>query len=410
MSVETITLICGSLLSLFSLVQTGMVYGFCRWLKRFKEAPTNHPLPHTAVILSVRGESDSLRKCLDALQRLEYPSYEIHVIVDHEKDQSLRVINPWKANHQTTLIRIHHLSDVSQFASLKTSAIRQCIPTLNDNVTAIAILDADTIVHKEWLRELVTPLLAEQSGASTGNRWYDCTEAKLGNQIRFLYNAWAVPGMHFMNTVWGGSLGISQKVFTHPDFLDTLAKTPTEEIGVQEIRKKLGLQLAKQGNLFMAQSGDITIPNALGFITRQLVWTRLHYREWIGVLIGPLLIYAVTVCLTGSAAVSWYYGNWRAFTGATTLFLVYWIINWLLILYLNRTVIDKLSIRDHRVFPRSTWRSHLAVFLMIPIGFVFFVVALLKAQFSSKIRWSGIEYKICPPHGIELIEYRPAKP
>lgn len=409
MSVETTVLVCVCLLLLFTIVQTVMVHGFCSWLSKTEPAPPNNALPHTALILSVRGESDSLILCLGALQQIDYPSYEIHIIVDNENDISLKTINDWKEQYIASSVRIHLLTDISKFASLKTSAVRQCIKTLDSNVRAIAILDADTIVHKEWLKELVTPLLEGNVGISTGNRWYDLTEMKVGNQIRFLYNAWAVPGMHFMNTVWGGSLGISHAVFTHPDFLDTLANTPTEESGVQNIRKKLGMKLAQQGNLMMAQRGDITVPSALGFITRQLVWTRLHYREWIGVFVGPLLIYGVTVCLVACAMFSIYLGNARACAMATILFLTYWIFNWLLIAYLNRSIIAKMSIRDKRIFPQSKWSNHLAIFLMIPVGFVAFIFALLKAQFANSMRWSGIDYQIRSPHGIELTEYRPSK-
>jgi glycosyltransferase involved in cell wall biosynthesis len=355
----------------------------------------------------VRGESKSLVNCLSALENIEYRSYEIHIIVDNHKDISLKTINDWKEKNIASPTRIHVLNDISPFASLKTSAVRQCVQTLGSDVAAIAVLDADTVVHREWLRELVTPLLDEQAAVSTGNRWYDPTEMKLGNQIRFLYNAWAVPGMHFMNTVWGGSLGISRKVFAHPDFLDTFANTPTEESGAQIIRKKLGMKLAQQGNLMMAQRGDITIPSALGFITRQLVWTRLHYREWVGVFIGPLLIYSITVCLAVCASISIYHGNGKPCVMAAIVFLAYWIVNWWLIAYLNQSIVAKMAIRDKEIFPKTTWPNQLTIFLMIPVGFVAFIFALLKAQFSKKIRWSGIEYRIQSPHGIELVEYRP---
>lgn len=386
-----------------------MVYGFCRWLKNFEPAIDSEPLPYAAVLLSVRGESESLRNCLNALQCLEYPSFEIHIIVDHERDRSLDVINEWQSTQCTIPIRIHHLSDISRFSSLKTSAVRQCIQTLDDNVKAIAILDADTIVHRSWLRELVSPLSDKSLGASTGNRWYASTDRKLGNQIRFLYNAWAVPGMHFMNTVWGGSLGISESVWKHPEFLTTLSTSPTEEIGVQVIRNKLGLKLAKQGNLMMTQHGDISTPNAIGFITRQLVWTKLHYREWAGVFAGPLMIYLVTVCLSVCGILSLVSGDWNGLATAILAFLSYWIANWFLLSFLNHTVLTKLSLRTPTSFAYPTWRDHLFLFLMIPIGFVAFVLALFKAQFAKSIRWSGIEYKIATPDRVELIEYKPAQ-
>ncbi len=338
---------------------------------------------------------------------MKYPSFEIHIIADHEQDRSLDVIKQWQSTQCTIPIRIHHLSDISRFSSLKTSAIRQCVQTLDDHVKVIAILDADTIVHSEWLCELVSPLSDPSIGASTGNRWYASTDRKLGNQIRFLYNAWAVPGMHFMNTVWGGSLGVGESVWKHPEFLATLSHSPTEEIGVQVIRSKLGLKLAKQGSLMMTQHGDISVPNAFGFITRQLVWTKLHYREWVGVFAGPLMIYLVTVGLSICGVISLVSGDWNGLAMAILIFLSYWVANWLLITFLNHTVLTKLSLRTPTTFAHPTWRDQMFLFLMIPVGFVAFVLALFKAQFASSIRWSGIEYKIQPPDRVELIQYKP---
>jgi cellulose synthase/poly-beta-1,6-N-acetylglucosamine synthase-like glycosyltransferase len=407
MSFESIILTCGLLLVLFVIVQTFMVYRFCCWLRKADQHSSNGTSPFVALILSVRGESDSLIDCLEALKDIDYPCFEIHIIIDNAGDISFDTINTWKARGLDRLIQVHTLTEISRFSSLKTSAVSQCIKSLGPHVQAVAILDADTIVHREWLNELITPLQDECVGIVTGNRWYDATEMTLGNQIRFLYNAWAVPGMHFMNTAWGGSMAMNRSVFSHPDFFKTFANTPTEETGAQTIRMKLGLKIVQRSNLMMAQRGTITLTGAFGFITRQLTWTRLHYREWIGVLLGPLFIYCVTVCLAFSAGVAAYFRNGSLFAMATFVFLAYWIVNWFLVAYLNRCVVAKMSTHQERPFPNTNWLHHVVIFLMIPIGFVAFVFALLTTQFSRKIRWSGIDYRIRPPYGIELVEYRP---
>lgn len=407
MSVESIILACGLLLLIFGIVQTFMVYRFCCWLRKTDQHFPNGTQPYAALILSVRGESHSLIDCLEALKDIDYPCFETHIIIDNAGDISFDTINAWKARVADRMIQIHTLTEISRFSSLKTSAVNQCIQSLGLHVQAVAILDADTIVHREWLNELITPLQDECVGIVTGNRWYDATEMTLGNQIRFLYNAWAVPGMHFMNTAWGGSMAMNRTVFTHPDFFKTFANTPTEETGAQTIRMKLGLKIVQRRNLMMAQRGNITLTGAFDFITRQLTWTRLHYREWIGVLLGPLFIYCVTVCLACSAGVAAYSKNGSLLALATFIFLAYWFVNWLLVAYLNRCVVAKMSARHERPLRNANWLHHIVIFLMIPFGFVVFVYALLKTQFSRKIRWSGIDYRIRPPHGIELVEYRP---
>lgn len=410
MSIESMILACGLLLLLFVIVQTVMVCRFCRWLREADQQSLKGESPFVAIILSVRGESYTLLNCLEALQDIDYPCFEIHIIIDSAGDISFSAIDAWKSRCKNLIIQIHTLTDISRFASLKTSAVSQCIRSLGTHVQAVAILDADTIVHKGWLNELITPLQDKGVGIVTGNRWYDGTKMSWGNQVRFLYNAWAVPGMHFMNTAWGGSMAMNRSVFTHPDFLDVFANTPTEETGAQTIRMKLGLKIVQQRNLMMAQGGEITLAGSFGFITRQLTWTRLHYREWIGVLLGPLFIYCVTVCLACSAGVAAYSRNGSLLAIATFVFLTYWFVNWFLVAYLNQCVVAKMSARQDHPLPKATWMHHIVIFLMIPIGFVAFICAILRAQFFRKIRWSGIDYRIRPPHGIELVEYHPHRP
>lgn len=410
MSVESIILACGLLLMLFITVQTFMVYRFCCWLGKADRQYSIDASPYVAIVLSVRGESDTLLDCLEALKRIDYPYLEIHIIIDNADDVSFSAIAAWKSRCVDRIIQLHTLTDISKFASLKTSAVSQCIRSLGTHVQAVAILDADTIVHREWLDELIAPLQDKCIGIVTGNRWYDATKMSLGNQIRFLYNAWAVPGMHFMHTAWGGSMVMNRSVFTHPDFLEVFANTPTEETGAQTIRMKLGLKIVQRRNLMMTQRGNVTLSGALGFITRQLTWTRLHYREWIAVLLGPLFIYCVTVCLACSAVVAAYTKNASLLALATFIFLTYWFVNWFLVAYLNQCVVAKISARQEHPFPSANWLNHIVIFLVIPIGFVVFVYALLKTQFSRKIRWSGIDYRIRPPNGIELVEYRPHLP
>ena len=49
----------------------------------------------------------------------------------------------------------------------------------------IAFIDADTVAHPNWLRELVTPLLDDQVGLTTGNRWYLPTGNYWGSLVRY---------------------------------------------------------------------------------------------------------------------------------------------------------------------------------------------------------------------------------
>ena len=68
----------------------------------------------------------------------------------------------------------------------------QVVKSLDDSYEFIAQLDADTIPHRSWLRELAAALEGEHVGAASGNRWYMPTEPDCGSIVRYLWNAGAV--------------------------------------------------------------------------------------------------------------------------------------------------------------------------------------------------------------------------
>ena len=82
----------------------------------------------------------------------------------------------------------------------------------------VALLDADTIPHRTWLRELVAPLADPRVGAATGNRWYMPAEAGWAGLVRYLWNAAAVVQMYCYGIAWGGTLALKRACSANPTY------------------------------------------------------------------------------------------------------------------------------------------------------------------------------------------------
>jgi len=165
-----------------TLFQCCLVWAYLRALRRVNRGLLSDPeIPKAAVILSVRGIDPHLEACLRGILQQDYPNYHLHVVVDSEKDPALPVLKQVLTDYPAGLATIDFLQERSSTCSLKCSALVQAIRTLDESFEMIALIDADTIPHPSWLRELATALSNPNVGAATGNRWFRPKQPTLGS-------------------------------------------------------------------------------------------------------------------------------------------------------------------------------------------------------------------------------------
>jgi len=97
---------------------------------------------------------DMLIQTIDALAALDYPNYEVLIIDNNTRDEN--VWRPVEA-HCATLpdhIRFFHVAPLSGF---KAGALNFALRNTAPDAEIIACIDADYIVERNWLRDLVPP-------------------------------------------------------------------------------------------------------------------------------------------------------------------------------------------------------------------------------------------------------------
>ena len=127
-----------------------LIWGF----GKVKSFETTDLAPKTAftIVVPFRNEEKNLNKLLDSLSQLNYPISLIQIVMidDFSKDNSTRIYNNWRLNHQevdTTLLENMLLSN-----SPKKDALTRAIPIAKYDW--IVTTDADCIVDKNWLLTL----------------------------------------------------------------------------------------------------------------------------------------------------------------------------------------------------------------------------------------------------------------
>jgi cellulose synthase/poly-beta-1,6-N-acetylglucosamine synthase-like glycosyltransferase len=254
-------------------------------------------LPKTAVILSLlgdyRGSSPSLFNCLQSLLKQNFPRYDLKIIVDNVDDPAWKIahdsIRELKAFHT----QISSLKWRNNNCSLKCSSLVQAVSELDITYQVVALVDADTVVHPDWLRELVNPLIHPKVGATTGIRWYIPNGKYLGTLVRYLWNIPVVVRMCLYRIPWGGSLAIKRELFFQTGLLEKWGKSYAEDILIHDVLKRHGLQVKFVPSLIILNREECRLSNLIYWLRCQFFSFRLYHPQWWAVVIDLFLTIAL---------------------------------------------------------------------------------------------------------------------
>ena len=362
-------------------------------------------LPKVAIALCLRGADPFLSKCLQALSKQNYPKYEIKIVVDSKSDPAWNIATETLLNKTDVPIDISPLRIRRETCSLKCSALIQAVTELKPDCEIIALIDADTIAHPNWLRELVNPLKNRKIGLTTGNRWY-VPGTQWGTRCRYLWNVAAVGQMHLYRIPWGGSLAIRTELVRQAKLLERWEQAFCEDTMLRQVLQEKNLQIESVASLMMVNREECTLPSFRRWVSRQLLNAKLYHPGW-----NAVLIYGTITCLIPTIVIS---------TGITALFTAQWtsaaILGVSLMAYLTlllvlinvwqQAVREKLLLR-HESLPNLSPVTFLQFVVAVPLTQLVCAIALWQAMLTQQVEWRGITYQVKGPWDIKLLQYFP---
>ncbi len=387
--------------------QAVMARRFVRTLRHTPAKPlADPPCPKTAVILCLRGPDPFLPACIDAVLRQDYPEYDLHIVVDSREDPAWRIAEQAVRKHAASTVHMKPLTARLPTCSLKCSSLVQVISDLDGSYEAIALLDADTLAHRTWLRELVAPLADDRVAAATGNRWYMPDVASWGSLIRRLWNAAAVVHMHLFQIPWGGTLALKLSVVRRSDLLERWANALCEDTMLYRVLRQLGYRVAFVPSLMMVNREHCGIEDFFRWVRRQLLTTRLYHPAW-GLIVahglGISLILATGLVLLAAAAImrNVHAAAWLAAGMAS-----YWAVMAALLTTLDEGVRRNLQTRGE-ITTSMRLRDWPRTFAAMLLTQMVYTAALASALFLRIVDWRGIRYRVDGPAKIRMLEYKP---
>jgi len=361
--------------------------------------------PRVAVILPTRGADPSLVDCLENLLSLDYPHYDVRIIVDSEDDPAWDIVRDVLAKRPAAPVRVALLENRRESCSLKVSALLQALDGLDESVQTAALIDGDVIPYPQWLRDLVRPLRDPAVGATTGVRWYVAAHANWGTLVRTTWNAAAATQMYAFDIPWAGSMAFRTDLLLQSDVRAKWARCFCEDVPLYGVLSDLGLRLHLVPSATMMNGERVGLKSCFVFIRRQLLSVRLYHRRWplvVAAGVGLVLAMAVVVAVLAMDLAA---GEWAA-AGVLGGALAMWVIGLASAMARIDGALRGMAARRGGTVPWPSPRIVPAA-LLTPLVHL---AALLSAIRMRKVEWRGVTYELLGPLTLRMVEYRPYRP
>ena len=371
-----------------------------------KKSLPDEQLPKTAVILCLRGADPFLTNCLRSLLNQNYPQYDLKLIVDSQEDPAWKIATDTIQEQRATNVQISPLRIARQNCSLKCSSLLQAVSELDDSYKVVSLVDADTVVYRNWLRELVSPLAHPKVGATTGNRWYLPTGRYWGSLVRYVGNVSTVVQMYLFRIPWGGTLAVKTELLRQTGLLDKWGQAFNEDTMIRKVLQKHGMQVKFVPSLIMLNREECELPSLKYSLMRQLLCSRLYHPLWLAVIsdaISSILQPTLVIVLFLAALLT---GEWNVAALLFGCFSIYTLGLLFMMLVLEQGV--QQVIRKHgEPMTKLSALTVLKMLIAIPLTQWVYGIAMVLSLGMRRVNWRGVSYQIKGPWGIRLVEYRP---
>lgn len=357
------------------------------------------------VVLCLRGCDPTLEEVLAALARQCHRNWRLQVIVDSTDDPA------WDVAH-ATLARlaageqaswrdysITPLAERPATGSLKCASLRQAFATIEPETQVVALIDADSVVHEQWLLTLVDECMQPGVGAVSGNRWFEPANNSLPGTVRAIWNAGAIVQMTAFGIPWGGSLAVRCEALAACGWAEAIEATLCEDTALAAPLQRSGWQYCFIPSLVAVDfADDVALVPLTRWISRQLLTARLHHPLWPLVAIHGLSTSLALAAAVGACVVAGAWGHGRSLFVVGGALLAYEATSILLVLMIEKSIKHALTPQGTRFRPPSAgqllWRC-----AMLPVTQSVYAVAMLSALATRSIEWRGIVYEITRSDG-----------
>lgn len=382
------------------------------FLGRNASRPASATVP-AEVILCLRGCDATLEDVFSALARQSHRVWRLRVVVDSVEDPAWPVARAAMARLEADQAAweghvIEPLSWRPDRGSLKCASLRQALQSLDPETRVVALIDADSVVHQDWLLTMVDECLQPGVGAVSGNRWYDPDRDTPAAVVRAIWNAGAIVQMTTFGIPWGGSLAVRREALEACRWADVIETTLCEDTALATPLAEAGWAYRFIPSLVAVdRDADISFGPLSRWITRQLLTVRLHHPAWPLVAAHGIATSLALAAAAGGCLYAFLVGCDAVGLLLAGCLVTYELANLLLLIVIAEAA--RTAVHGRAVFLRPfTLDRCLWWFALVPLTQWVYAQAITRSINARWIEWRGVVYEIQrSPAGAEVSIVQP---
>jgi hypothetical protein len=371
-----------------------------------RPTPTATRWPHTVFFVPIRGGGEQSRTVLEHLLALDYPSFEVRVILDHPSDPAYPFVSALCQERNDPRLQVEFLREPATNRSLNCSALLQFLDRLDKSCELVGFCAGDMQFPRSYLREMAGPMLDPEVGSTLGNRWYQPQPRSWGSLVRYVWNAAAVVFMWIDEQPWAGSSVLRPNDIQRSGLRETWATGMVEDAPIKAAIRNIGLRMAFVPKLLVISSDELSLRACYEFIKRQFLWTRLYHPNWplvpVSILSQALVTFLPWLVAIPLAAV----GEFRSAALLATIGFIFWCCELTKLVVLDRAA-RKIAEMNGQPIPITSLGLWSRLFLVIPLTQIVNGLAVVACARLNRVQWSGIEYEIHRSGSVRRLNYFP---
>lgn len=378
-------------------------------LKEIDNPPADY-LPPISVILPCKGLDpgfkDNLRKLLDQdYVKDGKPQFEVIFTVASADDPAYAAIEEIRKTIDLVETKIV-VAGVNSQRGQKINNQLAALQVISDRTEAIVFVDSDVIARNNMLRYLVAPLSQPGVGATTGYRFYIPFKGDLPSVLRSMWNrvtAWEM-GSEKYAFAWGGAMAIKRDTFKQARVAESWDRAADDDLSLTTSVKALGLQVRFVPQCLVASHGDGSLEEIVEWTNRQLILTKVYYRElwlraiyraillsfWLGAVLFSLFAYIA------SGSNEWLLSLMAGLSliPVELFFLVKAQGLWKRVLLAN---LPTPATDDEKELQAAFDKTLLRSVMAIPLAHLVLPFVTLYSVLTNRIKWRGVRYELKSP-------------
>ncbi|MFI4890473.1 MAG: glycosyltransferase [Steroidobacterales bacterium] len=260
---------------LTDLVATYGVWHFWRHLVPLEPAADT---PQAVVLVAIKDASVTTAPFLDSLWRQQYPDYRVVFALESAADPALRLIEPLQHKDTGGPALDIVIAGCATRRAQKVHNLLAALQRLRDEDRIVVFADADTLLHPDWLTDLIRPVATGEAAASTGYRWPLPVDSRLPTLIGAaadLSITTSARSRHW-NVCWGGSTAVKREALDLIDLPLAWDRASSDDVTLTQALRARKLLINSPLRVLVPSPVAHTWSSLFSFARRQHLMVRIY--------------------------------------------------------------------------------------------------------------------------------------